>query len=384
MVCLIWGGSLFFGMFTHFPIIRIIGKPVPYIILAVCIFNGIRFIREQLKYYDYVFFLTWLFLFLASYLFPFNYSALNDHIYSFSCEVLPAYFIGRFLYISRIRYALIFVSCLSIFLKSWYYLVYTKDIDYSGSTEVLWDNMAASYQIMPHVIFMFWMAFDEKIKIRKIFYSFIAALGLFLNFSFGTRGVIVCIATFIVIYTLFFQHYKYPRFAKISIILLFALFIAFLEFFFLILDEILLSIGVSNRITEMYLMGSFASGDSVDARGDLQSECWELLMNGFHPFGFGICGSWHYIGTYPHNILCDVFFSLGFILGGVFLIWLLLLLFRAIIYSIDRQQRIFVLLLLCCSILKLMFSGTYINESFLFLFIGYCVKIIKQRKYNDG
>ena len=138
---------------------------------------------------------------------------------------------------------------------------------------------------------------------------------------------------------------------------------------------VFMKVDLSTRVIDKFLAGDITNDSG---RGDLQGALWNLLERDDNPFGYGLFSSWNYIGTYPHNFLLDIFFSFGYILGGVILICFIILFLKALKKS-RYEERAFLLVLFCSSFVKLLLSGTFVFEPYLFLLIGYSVTIVYKR-----
>lgn len=84
---------------------------------------------------------------------------------------------------------------------------------------------------------------------------------------------------------------------------------------------------------------------------------------------------------YSHNFFSELLLTFGYILGGVLVLSLLILIVRAIKCVKNIEEFSFGTILFCCSIIKLQVSGTFLSEPMLYLFIGYCVSLIRKNKY---
>jgi hypothetical protein len=95
--------------------------------------------------------------------------------------------------------------------------------------------------------------------------------------------------------------------------------------------------------------------------------------------GHGILGSYNYVSTYPHNIFVEFVFTFGWIPGIALLIAISTLILFAF-YHAKTEERGFLLLLLCATIVKLNFSSTFIDDALFFMLLGYCFQCIRASK----
>ena len=91
-------------------------------------------------------------------------------------------------------------------------------------------------------------------------------------------------------------------------------------------------------------------------------------------------------GGYSHNIVLELWIDFGIILGTLLLAAMILVLFRGYIKAANKNEKGMILSLIFTSLFKLIFSGSYLNESFLFLAFGLSVGIVyaaKQKRNQD-
>ena len=103
------------------------------------------------------------------------------------------------------------------------------------------------------------------------------------------------------------------------------------------------------------------------------------ILNGSDSFwGHGYFGSYNVIGTYPHNIIIEFMFTFGKLFGLLLLFMLAILIFKALINRSSLVEKSFFVLLICTSIIKLLMTGTFLDDAFFFFMIGYGVQLLKR------
>ena len=126
---------------------------------------------------------------------------------------------------------------------------------------------------------------------------------------------------------------------------------------------------MSERSINKLLSGKFFVSEGRDVLKDTVME--GILKKPL--LGYGIAGDRTLIGIYVHNIVLELLVSYGIPVGicltGVigFLIW------RGYCRADTDQGKNLILLLACAVMIKLMMSGTYLQEELFFLLLGACV-----------
>lgn len=251
---------------------------------------------------------------------------------------------------------------------AFYELLYAQSASYIGEVDTSEYNMGLAYSILPHVLMVSWWA----LKKLGLFNIVSMLLGLMLLLSLGTRGPVICDIVFIAVYLLFIRPSKYQKTMRIATISLTIVAVSFLDQFMMFMQMLTFQLGMSTRIFDKYFEGEMETSDGRDyIRNTLLSE----LTTDNSLFGHGILGSYPYVGTYPHNIVLDFLFSFGWIFGILILVSICLLMVKMLIRCRKNEDLlVFGLLLIVGSILKMCFSGTYIDDTLFFFLIGYCVQ----------
>ena len=144
----------------------------------------------------------------------------------------------------------------------------------------------------------------------------------------------------------------------------------------------LLNSGFSNRVIEMAVSGEFASDFGRDMIRDVVMEQIER-----NPAGYGLAYDrlltdyWGVSISYSHNIVLELWISFGVIIGSLIFAFLIFHIYRGIKAAPTKDQKGFILVLLCGSgMLRLFLSGTFLQSPELYLMIGVCIGEIRQKK----
>lgn len=373
----VWAATLFgyaVGFAKTLPILGLFSETIPYIAIVVPLCLSIKYIYNNLSGFDFNFLIFVLIIFcLETLLHPFN-DEISKRAYTFFLNVFPCYFIGRMIDINKIDKLLYYVSALGVLITSFYYLKYAQS---QANIDTEHYNMDGSYDLLRFSLYVI----SYAIRNKTIYSSVVSLLSIMMIFSFGTRGPLVCVLVFIISFILFFVKFKHSKIIKVFFILLFICLYRYLDDFMLFLQILLRKLHMSTRIVDKYFLDEI--GVSV-ARDDITDKLLQVMNSSSFPFwGEGLCGSYKYVGIYPHNFFMEIFFSFGYFCGVIIILLLFVLLYRAMIKSRNLIEKSFLLLLFCSSIVKLMMSGSFLDESILFILIGYSLCIIKNRnKYE--
>ena len=228
--------------------------------------------------------------------------------------------------------------------------------------------MGASYNILPHVIYVIWQMYKQRTFVNIA----LSVLGFLLLASFGTRGPLVCFIVFNAVYLLLIKRYNNPIKAKLLVLFISVNIIVFLTQIMLLLGELVGNMGMSDRIFQIALDGNFIGGEaSGDERLYFIEVIKSKIINATNFWGFGLAGCDRIIGIYPHNIWIEILFSFGLIPGLLLIIILLHRIVKKFFILKNETTRCFLALLVCSSILKLCFSFTFLTDPYFFILIGF-------------
>ena len=148
----------------------------------------------------------------------------------------------------------------------------------------------------------------------------------------------------------------------------------------LYLTDIFETLDISTRILDKIIEEEL---DNDSGRGDLIMQLDQVRDSENRLWGYGLFGSYNYIGIYPHNIFYEFIFSFGVVLGGGLIVVLLYHFYsgyRKANLSIEKE---FITLFVLMELIHLCFSYTFMCESIFFLLIGYCsqMKYVYSKKH---
>lgn len=183
--------------------------------------------------------------------------------------------------------------------------------------------------------------------------------------SFGSRGPLLGIGLYILYFELR-KLFEKREFAKMLlcvaiIIVAYASYKGILLYF----SNVLMEYGINSRTLRLMA----GNGIYLSKRDIL----WEKLMDTWknHPFSIrGINAEWEVIGYYAHNIIFELLYQFGLIVGGIILSLIASLIIQQLIYPKRETRNDLCVLLLFASVPELLFSNS-IWESYIFwMWIG--------------
>jgi len=378
-----------FWTFTTLPyyargvIVRLMGSGVeeyviPFFFIVAAILC-LRTIIKATRFWDYAFMIALVLFFLGCYSwFPQNKPYLEEYEESFLYWSLPFFIVGITTSFRKCQRLLYVFSVLAIFLQLLFLLANGISVKDQGEKEAF----GLAYGILPAVLFMIWKAFEDKTLLSIT----IAIIGILNVVFMGTRGPILVIAEFIVLFLLFFCHFEHPIRARFIIAFLsvpiFLLFENILE----LLMDLSISLGFSDRALEVFSNSDNLSELLLESSG--RDVIYENLIDaiGKAPFwGYGP-GADHiysdFYEAYAHNIILEMLIEYGLIPGAVILLSILALIVIAFKKCKDHDTMIFLLVCVTFGFLGLMTSGVYWTSREFFFMLGVCVSVIRNNKGN--
>lgn len=360
-------GDYIWAIFLRIPLLNLLPEIAFGILTGVVVCIALPYIVRRVKVADVILYVTIAMTYLMTMEYvPKNRVALEEYAGSFLLAALPMYFVGlSFNYTNQQQKVFLWLSRISIVAMLLYKFIFGL-----GSIAQGEEDMVAAYNILPHVLLVSMSALDKG----KIKDGIFALTGLFMVISFGTRGPIVCIVAFFVLYFLMTKEWKHPLRAKAAIVIAGIVLLVFMEPILIQMEQLFSNLGVSTRIMQRMLDGSFLDSwgrESVNA----QIIPWILQ----HPWtGLGFAGDRLIVGGYSHNLIFELCVSFGIPIAVLVMACILAAVFYGLHYAETSLTKSFIILLVCCSIVHLMISGTYLSHRLLFFLMGYCVSIIRR------
>ena len=226
--------------------------------------------------------------------------------------------------------------------------------------------MHYSFLLVLPVCFCFYVVFKEK----KFIYLIPLSIFLLLILLYGSRGPLVCILAFILMFMLFKSGKRYTWI--IMIIFGVALFL-FYKFGLNYIDSILHSQGIYSRTIEL-----LNNNPTYDSGRSILHEQAKAMIDKKPILGWGVAGERQYMDIYPHNIVLEFFLDYGVPLGVVLLIICTALLVIGFINS--KNYFLFFFMVFLSISISLLWSGSYLSSISFWITIYLSVKTIKTKR----
>lgn len=296
-------------------------------------------------------------------LFAENREVMNDYILQFFLMCLPAFINMTLVDDGNIEKRILEKFSIIIFALSEIYFVlillgfaYWKKHFYS---------MSLSYFMLLPTLYFTYLSF----KNRRVKYMALAFLSVINIFFLGSRGPLLCWIIFFA-FCLIFSTRKSTKILSLLLVILFACSFSYiLEIF----SYMLSGFSINSRSFQYILSGQLLSNYS--GRDILFDTIISLILR--NPIlGNGLGADIIATGQYTHNLILDLLLHYGIIVGSIFLLTICFMIMLSLLYEKDR---LYWLVFFCSGFVPIMFSSTYLRFVLLWIFLGYCARIIPVR-----
>lgn len=369
-LCIIWSVVLLLrvkGVLNHLPLISDYSEEILISFVICAVLLSLPAVLNKFCLIDYLFYIFNVFYLLACYaFFPENKEYLDDNVLTCIFCVFTYYFVGRLIDINKFFNVFLFFSVICILVDLYYYTIYAPQ--HKVMEEVVGnDNMFTAYRLMPHVGLVLWAAL-QKFSLWKMCLFIAGALFLL---SCGTRGPLVCLGFFGIIYFVFYMNFRGAIYVKTFFFLSSFVLLIKLEDILLYLANTFTDMKLSTRIIEKFITGDIGN-DSY--RSELRERLEHVVGDGEHFWGLGAFGCRNYDIIYPHFLPLDFVCTYGYVLGNTLLVFLICLIVLAFVVSRGTKVQVFIVFLFSMSIIKLLLSNTFLLEPYFYMLIGVCMK----------
>ncbi len=200
---------------------------------------------------------------------------------------------------------------------------------------------------------------------KRLLSIIISVIIFFEVVAFGSRGAAVFFVLYVLI-NLYKQNSKKIALALFGVVFILIVFPFFLQY----IDKL----DISSRSVNLMMEGDF--WESV-GRDTIYDNALNIIRN--NPItGIGLYGDRVVLGTYCHNIVLEVLVDFGLFIGTTILICFSLILIKALLVSKFDAHNIAVVLLFS-GLMPHIFSGSYLQEPYFAILMGYCVWLINNK-----
>ena len=295
-----------------------------------------------------------------------EYATENNIRFIFTCIFL--YLVGRTFDKNTSFTLLVAISYIGLILEILFLYVFGLEIDDTGNERTR--MMSRSYTFLPFVLILIWNAFE-----RGGILNFIAPIiGVFVLFSMGTRGPILCLVFFIAVYLLLFKKFKRNKLVKSLIVVMAAIFYTFSIPILLFASQLSASFGLSTRVFDSIFEDQMINYQESSGRDLIQQNIIDFISNSNNWLNAEFyrdriaSGS----GSYAHNLELELLCDFGYIGGGLIIILLFYLFYQAFRGVWKTPMTPLLLVFFCSSIMQLQFSNSFLLSGVFWLFLGMC------------
>lgn len=235
-------------------------------------------------------------------------------------------------------------------------------------------SMSFGYMILPFIC----VCILQAIQTRKVINVVLVVLGTCLLIALGSRGPILCIAVFILVLIFWYaRSHRHGAVICVGTVVIFGILYTQLDGLLVLLGDLFTVFGIRSRTITLLSRDILYSSGRDNINSLLLAETMKA------PFTIrGINAEYVLRGNYAHNIVVELLYQFGIVIGGAMLCAILYLAKRTIfVLGTIRNIDIICLLFLSISLPKLMVSGTLWRDPGFWVWIGLTMtKITTDRK----
>ena len=243
---------------------------------------------------------------------------------------------------------------------------------FAASSSTATQYMTFSYNMLTQLLFLCLYP-GEKWKLSRLV---TVAAGFYVFLVGGARGAMISMFLALALWA-YLRNGSLKRRLVIFLALIAAgIAFAFLKnHIFLFLSEFLDRFSISSRNFRMILQGEFLNDSN-------RMKAYRTTISHIGVLGAGLMGDRVLLKGYPHNLFLEWLYQYGWILGSVLVLCVCALMAHGI-RKRNRPEWIYIMLLLPCGFLKLMVTGSYLNQEPVLL--GFCVNsFMRRRSHADS
>lgn len=245
----------------------------------------------------------------------------------------------------------------------------------SGNNTEIKDNMGYAYTVLPCVLLFVSNLFNVEEINKKIWHWLVAIFSVGFLIMQGTRGPVLCVFIFILL--MLFQKYGLTKFTVlISIVGAIITSIAnsnWFKTFLVSVNTFFENVGFSTRIIDKFLQDELSVSTSRDKISEYLMEIIKsdpLAIRGLFADRSVTIG-WYSsgVGIYAHNLILELLFDFGVIIGGVASIYLIYSVIRFLFRGTKEAFHI-IALVVVCGFVQLFMSSSFLISPYFFMLIG--------------
>lgn len=380
LIVFLWSHDILFRYFRaliiRIPMMYEMFEMLTAAFVILVVFLAFSKIRENLRISDVIFGIVVVSFYFMSWALNSNTARYFEYGMSdFLFSAFPLYFIGVTFNFNdedsqRLQNILYIVSLLTIV----FFTVYNFFINQMDEELLAAGDMDKAYKLLPHIN----LIFANMVKKKSIVNISMFVFGVFLLFSLGTRGAVLCLLVYIALIIVFMYGIRHPWLTVLLFIVGFgvltieSLFYGVVRMFY----QFAVNFGMSTRFFDKLLTGEITndSGRSVIHDKVIEGIKESPLL------GKGLYSDRAIAGSYSHNIALEFLIDFGIIFGVIFLVIIASIIINALIRVVKNNRMDIMPLFfvgICSGMVKLMISGSYLSEVFFFFLLGVGVNILR-------
>lgn len=374
---------LFWGQDILFSYVKAILQRIPYIkyaadyvipmLMILCLCLSFPYFIRSISWKDIIFSCGVVTVYLLNILIYPENEELTEIAGTFFFSVFPLYFIGLRFEASKHWQILYTMSIINIWVFAIYY-IFLSDNSFAAYQGTSTSYMGRAYVLLPQLL----CVLTEVLKNKNILNIATGFLGFFLLLMCGNRGSVLLVLLFIIFYVLSDTGYKKRVYLYVGAISVLGVIVYYYQVLLSMLVSVFLKLGVSTRVLERLLDGTFFESSGRDAiMSKLTSAIWENPI-----IGHGLCSDRTITGSYAHNYAFELWTAFGVIFGSIILIATVYVIVGAWIKSTDKIYKGVLLVLICTGFLKLFVSSSFLDEKLFFMLLGCCVAQLRSNKFK--
>ena len=237
-------------------------------------------------------------------------------------------------------------------------------------------DMALGYNCLFPTMILFW-DFTRNKKITTLVSILIMILSILV---LGSRGPLIGIFSFGLFFWIrsLIQKHKYGQIASITIIIL--LFALMHKTLLIYLYGFLQNFGIHSRTLSLMTSQTI----HMSGRDEIYTTLIRLIEN--DPFTIrGINAEWDLFNAYAHNIILELLYQFGVVLGGIFLLYIFVKALRTISFKELDSPKVFSIILMFASLPQLFVSSSlWTNQMFwMWMAVSSKITILDESKCLD-
>lgn len=238
------------------------------------------------------------------------------------------------------------------------------------NTTTIWGeasySMPAGYQLLLSLCVFTNEIFKKESGIKRTIYIVCSVISFAMIFLYGSRGSLACYLLFLIYKLLVeFRKNKYIRLLAIFLGLLFIIGEVFSESIVNFAISSLQKLGIASRTVSAIISNQLLEDSG---RGKILSGAIDLIRK--NPIiGSGASSDLVLLGGYPHNLFAELCIDFGAILGLILSIMIVFRVFKSLLINGDANRNL-AGTFFACGFCMLLLSSTYLQNIYLFMFIG--------------